>query len=155
MRKFTGLLALIALLVVGVGPVAAGYGNPHLVSVTGGIANFKTLSVNYKIAGLGNAQNDDFRIAASYAMDYVCQHPTKANFVKTGNNGLPFRTHREDSFSKTVAADFYGQVTDSFTIHLAPPICPGGWTTVLTGIEFDFVRGSHSAAADVMDLVWE
>jgi hypothetical protein len=133
---------MVALLLAAVPAFAAA---PHFVnaSATGPNAD-GTLTVNFKIAGLGDTVTTTVTANADASALYACQ-----------NNGGNFPSDPKKqqvsgpvSASGQFTAGKNGQITDSLT--LSPPAstldCPGGQHSVLANVSYTNVSVSEPAA---------
>jgi hypothetical protein len=141
MRKI-GIIAVLSMLIVALAAVPALAVNPHFISqsATGPAAN-GNLTVNFKIAGLGDNQTITVTTTADATAVYACQ-----------NNGGNFPSDpKKTTVSGPVSASGQftsgqnGQVRGSLT--LSPPAnttltCPGGQHVVLVSVSYTNVQVS-------------
>ncbi|MET9733720.1 hypothetical protein ABZZ79_24645 [Streptomyces sp. NPDC006458] len=145
MLRRRGIIALLAVLLVSVFGGLALAQSAHFVRASAsGPSGSGTLSVNFKMAGLGEAVTTTVTASANATAVYACQ-----------NNGGNFPSDpRKQQASGPVGAsgDFTsgknGQVTGSLT--LSPPAstldCPGGQRVVLAAVGFTNVSVSAEDA---------
>ena len=140
MRKI-GIIAVLSMLIVALAAVPALAVNPHFISqsATGPAAN-GNLTVNFKIAGLGDNQTITVTTTADATAVYACQ-----------NNGGNFPSDpKKTTVSGPVSAsgEFTsgqnGQVSGSLTLR--PPAttltCPSGQRVVLVSVSYTNVQVS-------------
>ena len=149
MRKL-GIIAVLSMLVVALAAVPALAQNPHFISssATGPAAN-GDLTVNFKIAGLGDNETITVTATADATATYVCvnrggANPSASN--KTTVSG-PVSASGEFTSGKN------GQVTGSLT--LSPPpnttlTCPPGQSLELASVSYTNV--SVSGGGDTADI---
>lgn len=152
MRSKSSLIAFVAALVIGASPVFAA--NPHLVRADAHFdSSSRDLTITYKIAGLGNGEAATVTVSGDYSIDFTCSK----NGRDPKGQGVPFRSPRSGDVAQDVGvADENGNVNGSFSVNLAPPVCPRGWSVDVGSVSFTFDRmnASHSAGSDVMDVTW-
>ena len=125
--------------------VAAFAASPHFInaSATGPNDN-GTLTVNFKIAGLGDTVTTTVTAAADGTATYGCLN-AGGNFPNAANKQ---QVSGPVSASGEFTAGKNGQITGSLT--LSPPtstlVCPGGQTRVLCAVSYTNVSVTESAA---------
>lgn len=120
MRKTaSGLLAGVAVLAIGIGPVAAA--NPHFLYAYGNESG-GTLTVDFKIAGLGNSELDTITLSGHVTADWRC--------VNKGAKGQEppglIRTDEDVTVSGEYRSDRNGSITATIEADPTPPLCPRG-----------------------------
>src|SRR5215218_1912393 len=144
MRKI-GIIAVLSMLIVALAAVPALAVNPHFISqsATGPAAN-GNLTVNFKIAGLGDNQTITVTTTADATAVYACQN-NGGNFPsdpkKTTVSG-PVSASGEFSSGKN------GSITGSLTLMPPPSTldCPGGQHEVLASVSYTNVAVSEPNA---------
>jgi hypothetical protein len=141
MRKI-GIIAVLSLMALALAAVPAFADSPHFIKASAsGPNNAGNLTVNFKIAGLGDNETITVTTTADATAVYACR-----------NNGGNFPSDpKKTTVSGPVSAsgDFTsgqnGQITGSLT--LSPPAnttltCPGGQRVVLVSVSYTNVQVS-------------
>lgn len=142
-RRASGVLAGIAMLAIGIGPVAAA--NPHFIYADGNESG-GTLTVDFKVAGLGNSQFDTITLSGHVTADWYC--------INRANKQPPglYRTDEDVTVSGTFRSDRNGSITGTIQAHPTPPLCPRGMReTVLVDATWTnaMLRDSYGAEITV------
>ncbi len=150
MRRVKPSIALLfALVFFCMTSLAAFAASPHWIRASAsGPDQFGDLTVNFKLAGLGDNETVTITASANATAKYACQN-NAGNFPSASNK-------RTVSGPVSDSGDFTsgqnGQITDSLTLNPpAPaPFCPPGQNEVLTSVTYTNVSVTTPEAGTKM-----
>ena len=116
-RSAAAVTAAILALVLAASPAAAE--NSHFISATGSISG-GSLTVAFKVAGLGNNVTDTITLSGHVTATWYC--------TNRGGHEPPglYQTDEEISVSGTFTSGRNGAIVASITAHPTPALCPNG-----------------------------
>ena len=128
------LALLFALLLVGMSSLAAFAESPHFVRANAQLNSDNSLTVNFKLAGLGNNQTIEIDATADTTAQFACQN-NAGNFPNAANKKT---VTGPETVTGTFTSGKNGQISASLTISppQAPDFCPPGQTAVLTKVTY-------------------
>jgi hypothetical protein len=140
MRKI-GIIAVLSLMALALAAVPAFADSPHFIKASAsGPNNAGNLTVNFKIAGLGDNETITVTTTADATAVYACRN-NAGNFPNAANKQ---QVSGPVSASGAFTSGQNGQITGSLTLRepTSTLVCPSGQTRVLASVSYTNVEVS-------------